>query len=111
MDREMTYKLAEAIALKPCPFCGVEPDWKRWEINDIWQIKIFCDGPDCHVHPSIFGNEETMTKIWNTRAQPKYEGVDLDTLKMIKSDEFGTGYNAAIYHIKSKYGELYAEVK
>ena len=46
-----------------------------------------------------------------TRAQPKYKRVDLDTLKMIKGDEFGSGYNAAIYHIKAKYGELYVEVK
>jgi hypothetical protein len=104
----------------PCPFCNNEPDWKRWEVNNIWQIKIFCDGADCHVHPSIFGNEETMTKIWNTRSQPKYKRVDLDEMKQNYAglDDYNhsakarvDGNNSAIDDIKSKYGDLYAEVK
>lgn len=56
--------------LMPCPFCGGEPDWKRWEVNGVWQIKIFCDTANCHVHPSVFGNEKTMTVVWNTRQPP-----------------------------------------
>lgn len=81
--------------LLPCPFCGGDPDYKRWEVNDIWQIKIFCDTPFCHVHPAIFGNEKTMIEIWNTRAaitpQPVAEVEGLknalrDVLKAIVSD-------------------------
>lgn len=112
--------------LLPCPFCGVEPYWKRWEINDIWQIKIFCDGPDCHVYPSIFGNEQTMTRIWNTRAQPKYKLVDLGLKREsvpidykdgshreweIHNAAFNDGWNEAIDDIKSKYGDLFIEIK
>lgn len=54
--------------LKPCPFCGVQPETKEWIVGDIPQIKIWCDEGGCHVHPSVFGNKETMTKIWNTRS-------------------------------------------
>ena len=58
--------------LLPCPFCGGEAETKEWlvgnEPNVHPQIKIWCDTFGCHVYPSIFGNKETMTKIWNTRA-------------------------------------------
>lgn len=52
-----------------------------------------------------------------TRTQLKMQKVDLDTLKIQKFDldQFASGisagYNRAIYDIKAKHGDLYAEVK
>lgn len=50
---------------------------------------------------------------WRDRAQPKYKRVDLDEMKGSHSG-YGTeyvSYNRAIDDIKSKYGDLYVEVK
>ena len=55
--------------------------------------------------------------LQSPRAQPKYKRVDLDVcfkdLKPLFGSRYdvGYGYNIAIDYIKSKYGELYAEVK
>jgi len=47
-----------------------------------------------------------------TRAQPKYKRVDLDEIKIKNADWIShRQYNAAIDDIKSKYGDLYVEVK
>lgn len=42
---------------------------------------------------------------------PELEPVDLDEMKRGVYEYGATGYNQAIDEIKSKYGELYAEVK
>lgn len=55
--------------LKPCPFCGVLPRHKEYEVEGTTQIKIICDGDLCHVHPAVFGNKETMVAIWNHRVE------------------------------------------
>lgn len=53
--------------LLPCPFCGSTPETKEWEVGGHMQIKIWCDGEWCHVHPSAFGNKDAFVNAWNTR--------------------------------------------
>lgn len=102
--------LSNADEIKPCPFCGVRPMLKEWEVGGIKQIKIICDGDFCHVHPSIFGNKETMLKEWNTRSAPKMKEVDLWSMKLNKNDDIDwLAYNQAIDDIKSRYLKLYTE--
>lgn len=51
------------------------------------------------------------------RSQPKYKRVDLENMRCMGvftsnlGSNFTRGYNAAIDDIKSKYGDLYVEVK
>ena len=61
------------VALKPCPWCGIAPQTKEWDVGSYTQIKIICDGDFCRVHPSVFGNKEAMIDAWNTRAGDKNE--------------------------------------
>lgn len=69
-----------ADSLLPCPFCGDRPQTKEWNVGDREQIKIWCDGAGCHVHPSVFGNRETMLQQWNTR---KADALTVAELKML----------------------------
>lgn len=96
----------ETLELKPCPFCGNDPDWKRWEVGGIWQIKIFCDGDGCHVHPSIFGNEKTMTEIWNTRT-PDPQRVRVEALEEAaqKNEAFAMALRSTFPDIASNLGQ------
>ena len=103
------------IELLPCPFCGVLPQTKEWIVGNREQIKIICDGDFCHVHPSIFGNKETMTDVWNTRAKDSdlIRGIELAemALKMSWSNKYINGVEAeklsqhALAEIKKLKGE------
>ena len=65
---------SRTISLKPCPFCGGEPDLKR-VINNRRRkcgIEIICK--ECHVRRSDFvlrfllsNAEELAVKAWNKR--------------------------------------------
>lgn len=83
-----------------------------------WQV--FCGR--CGSSSGSCKTEDEAIKLWNTRSQPKYKRVDLETLYQNKcnceGDNFPCmtcahdfGWNEAIDEIKSKYGDLYAEVK
>lgn len=117
----VTYgELSNMDEIKPCPFCGIYPQVKEWEVGGIKQIKIICDGDFCHVHPSVFGNKETMLNVWNTRASPNIKEVDFENMYkntcncegdggpcMQCANDFG--WNEAIDHIKARYPKLYTE--
>ena len=61
--------------LKPCPFCGSEPE--IYSTKTIY--RIYCDDEKCHVHPDIWqmGTFEEIAQKWNTRAlTPQQEHAD-----------------------------------
>lgn len=118
--------------LLPCPFCGGIAGF------DLDDGLIFVRCLDCGIQGKSFAYDwerddvmkareevrEVVGKYWNTRAQPKYKRVDLDLKREMRNpvkqggksndwyqNGYDVGYNAAIDDIKSKYGDLYVEVK
>ena len=62
------------MKLKPCPFCGREPneskfqDESLWSHNIVWKYKIGC--MDCDVQ-FVEEDEEEVIESWNTRKETK----------------------------------------
>lgn len=91
--------------LLPCPFCGSKK---------IMTIGIY-ECSDCGaVGPSTRSDEKSeKLESWNYRALQKMRLVNLKNMEriyMVNGDECRE-YNRALDDIKTKYGELYAEVK
>lgn len=82
-------------ALKPCPFCGSNPLFKEWVIGGHKQIKIYCDGEFCHIHPSIFGNKKAMVEQWSARAYDK--DALIEKLESLKMEWLGDQYPLPVY--------------
>ena len=97
--------------LLPCPFCGGEAKI----IDNVRINRNYC--VECSNKSCRFISSDYMTiKEWNTRYQPKYKRVDLDKEKIadpVTKDHLSYSkiYNEALDVIKSKYGDLYVEVK
>lgn len=95
--------------LKPCPFCGGDANVIQFSSNEFVQCKSCKAASD----------DTNGIRKWDTRAQPKYKRVDLEVMKepptAVRIAEYtqgyGDGFNRAIDYIKSKYGDLYVEVK
>ncbi len=49
--------------LKGCPFCGASPEIEYWHGGDPNKRMIRCWNEDCHVSPSVTGEDE-KTAIW-----------------------------------------------
>jgi Lar family restriction alleviation protein len=115
--------------LLPCPFCGsdeaevVSPyDGQLSDYGTVKCYKCECNGPLV----DMVGGYWKPIKAWNTRAQPKYKRVDLGLKREsvpidykdgshreweIHNAAFNDGWNEAIDDIKSKYGDLFIEIK
>lgn len=118
-DDEMRSEMMEELL--PCPFCGVIPTVDHDDAgpyNKRWLVE--CDELDCHsLSVSVISkiSQADANRLWNTRALPKLQKVDLDACFKDLSPYVGSkydilyGYNSAIADIKAKYGELYTEVK
>lgn len=57
--------------IRPCPFCGSEPNVVC--VNDRGEHSFYveCENKNCLVHPASFSNisKETAIKIWNHRVE------------------------------------------
>lgn len=64
-----------AIELKPCPFCGAEPESGAW---DEYGLAIQCSSnlSKCPINPACSGYDHQATiERWNTRA-PQWQPIE-----------------------------------
>lgn len=58
--------------LKPCPFCGEEPEMEPWHGGGPDKQMISCSNEQCRVTPMVCGETpEEAAEYWNTRADPE----------------------------------------
>lgn len=56
------------MKIKPCPFCGKEPERVHSDCGD---YVIYCVNENCPVNPSVNSDMDLPVKAWNTRAIDK----------------------------------------
>lgn len=57
-------------ALRPCPFCGQEPDFGPAENDPGWWL-IRCSNPECFVELEVqCEGEDNAAERWNRRQRP-----------------------------------------
>lgn len=60
--------------LKPCPFCGEQPNTHSWQWRGKRMYKVYCEKLACLIRPSTNGFDTLWeaAEAWNTRyeAQP-----------------------------------------
>lgn len=57
----------EKIKLKPCPFCGKEPEIVNVEIPIDFDVLIRCANSKTHVSLGLGWGKEKAIKAWNRR--------------------------------------------
>lgn len=64
--------------LKPCPFCGGEPEVIGWKWEDMTEHRVRCLTVNCPVNPRtpIYDTEAEAIDAWNTRAERTCQDMD-----------------------------------
>lgn len=55
------------LQLKPCPFCGEQPQTKEWDERGKEAMRIWCD--ECSVQSLVQTTKTGAIAAWNTRAE------------------------------------------
>ena len=64
--------------LKPCPFCGKQPNIEQ--NNSTKKYWIHCDNPKCRIQPcgDMHTSRSVVVREWNRRSVADYEMAELE---------------------------------
>lgn len=58
------------LRLRPCPFCGILPEFESWHGGKPTKVLVFCDNDDCPVSPQVSGEAPLKAAdYWNERPE------------------------------------------
>lgn len=71
-DEQKTAEHSNPQQLKPCPFCGMDAELRRYKANgnDWWYVA--CSRCEIAIDPLMWNNDRTkeeVIKIWNRRVK------------------------------------------
>ena len=64
---------AKTDGLKPCPFCGVQAELKKFDNGECDMYTVQCKNPECQAETTASNKAEEVINIWNRRNDEKGE--------------------------------------